>query len=348
MSRWIAIAGDITERRQAHEALQAAKNAAEAASRAKSEFLANMSHEIRTPMNAVIGMTELALITELTREQREYLATVRTSAESLLELLNDILDLSKIEAGKLEIDDVDFNLADVLRDTLKTLAVKAHTRGLELVSHLPMEIPQDLRGDPVRLRQILVNLIGNAVKFTEQGEVVVSVEEQWRTGDEIGLHFSVRDTGIGIPSDKLGKIFEGFTQADASTTRQYGGTGLGLTITAELLRLMHGQVWVQSQLGRGSTFHFSLRFKIAKHPRPRRPQTDTGQLAGRTVLAVDDNATNRRILTEMLKHWGVQVTTAHDAETALACLETAATRNETFDLVLLDAMMPGRDMLRGR
>ena len=246
--RWLSIDVDITRRRQTEESLRAAKEQAESNARTKSEFLANMSHEIRTPMNAIIGMTELVRTTELTPEQKDYLRTVQTSAESLLQLLNDILDLSKVEAGKLEIDEVDFNLAETVRDTLKTLAVKAHEKGLELAAHMPMDLPQFVSGDPIRLKQILFNLVGNAIKFTEHGEVVVEVELQWTTEDEIGLHFAVRDTGIGIPKKKLNKIFEAFMQADSAITRHYGGTGLGLTITAELVRLMQGKVWVESNI----------------------------------------------------------------------------------------------------
>jgi len=343
LTRWISIDMDITKHRQTEEALRRAKEQAEASSRLKSEFLANMSHEIRTPMNAIIGMTELALTTHLTPQQREYLETVQSSAESLLQLLNDILDLSKIEAGKLVIEQVDFNLAEVIRETLRALAVKAHEKGLELVAHVPMDLPQHLRGDPVRLRQILFNLVGNAVKFTERGEVVLDVEEQWRSDEEVGLHFAVRDTGIGIPPEKLNRIFEAFTQADSAITRRFGGTGLGLTITAELVRLMGGKIWVQSAVGKGSTFHFTLQLKLAPSPAPPADRPEVAQLEGRRVLVVDDNATNRRILDELLRHWKLQPTLADSARAALDELEEASRCDQPFDLVLLDAMMPEMD-----
>ncbi len=342
VTRWIAIGTDVTQRHQAMEALAASKEAAEAASRAKSEFLANMSHEIRTPLNAIIGMTELALGTKLTREQREYLTTVRMSAESLLELLNDVLDLSKIEAGKLSIDHVDFNLADLLRDTVRALAVRAHAKGVEIACHVPMNVPQWLRGDPVRLRQILVNLVGNAIKFTSQGEVVVTVEPQWQNDNEIGLHFCVADTGVGIPRDRLQRIFEAFEQADTSTTRQFGGTGLGLTITAELLRMMGGRIWVESQPGKGSRFHFSLTFPIVQDP-PEIRRAEMSELEGLRVLVVDDNATNRRILKEVLTHWRMQPTLVESGQAALDEIARRAREGPAFDVILLDAMMPGMD-----
>ena len=343
LARWIGIFSDTTRRRQAQEALEAAKEAAEAASRAKSEFLANMSHEIRTPMNAIIGMTELALGTELTAEQREYLLTVKQSSDALLRLLNDVLDLSKIEAGKLEIEWVPFRLADLLRETMKALSVRAAKKGLETAWHLPPEISDQLVGDPVRLRQILFNLVGNAIKFTKKGEVVVTVEPQWQTDTEIALHFAVADTGMGIPADKLQQIFEAVTQVDSSTSRRFGGTGLGLTISSQLIELMGGRIWVQSKVGKGSTFHFSLRFGLPETDEEPAEQPGRGQLAGKPVLVVDDNATNRRILKECLQNWGMEPTTALNGRSALAELRRAAGEGRPFSLVLLDAAMPKMD-----
>jgi PAS domain S-box-containing protein len=341
LTRWIAVQTDITRRRQTEEALLAAKHAAELNSRSKSEFLANMSHEIRTPLNAILGMTELALTTDLNREQRDYLQTVQSSADTLLQLLNDVLDISKIEVGKMEIEDADFNLAELIRETAKALAVRAHEKDLELAAHVPMDLPIYLRGDPTRVRQVLFNLVGNAIKFTEHGEVVVAVEEQWRNDEHVCLHFSVKDTGIGIPRERLQQIFESFTQVDSSISRRYGGTGLGLTISAQLLRLMNGKIWVQSKQGAGSTFHFTLQLKISK--RPDSIDLEPTQLQGKTALIVDDNATNRRILEEMLRHWGMKPTLSDAADGALRELEDAAQRNEAFDVVLLDAMMPKVD-----
>ncbi|MBC8873882.1 MAG: response regulator [Planctomycetes bacterium] len=343
VTRWVAIGSDTSVRRNAEDALATSRDVAEAASRAKSEFLANMSHEIRTPMNAIIGMTELALGTSLTREQQEYLATVKVSAESLLQLLNDILDLSRIEAGRLEIEEIDFNLADLLRDSMQALSVQADAKGLELIWHLPMDVPQALRGDPVRLRQVLVNLVGNAVKFTEHGEVVVDADKQWQSDVEVSLSFSVRDTGIGIPRERLEKIFDAFTQVDASTTRKYGGTGLGLAITAELLKLMHGRIRVESTLGQGSTFHFTLPFRLAEDRTVEHKRAAPEDIAGMPVLVVDDNTTNRRILQEFLSWWGFRPQSVDGAEAALEAMQAASDRGEPFSLVLLDVCMPRID-----
>ena len=339
LRRWIAIDSDITERHRTEEALRAAKKSAESTSRAKSEFLANMSHEIRTPLNAILGMTELALTTRLSAEQNDYLQTVQASAQTLLQLLNDILDVSKIEAGKLAIEEIEFNLADTVRDTLKALSVKAHEKNLELVSNVPLDMPQQVFGDPVRLRQVLFNLVGNAIKFTNAGEVVVSIEEQWRSDGELGIHVSVEDTGIGIPSDRLRSIFDSFTQVDSSMARKFGGTGLGLTITSQLLSLMNGRIWVRSEEGKGSTFHFSLPLKLSE-PASLGRSRDATLLAGKSALIVDDNETNRRILNDMLRHWDMRTTLADGAAVALKELENASRDDSPFDIVLLDGMMP--------
>jgi len=322
--------------------MKEAMNKAQEASRAKSEFLANVSHEIRTPLNGILGMTELALDTPLNSEQQEYLGMVKTSADSLLIVINDVLDFSKIEAGRLEMDSTEFSLRDCIESAVRPLALAADQKHLELITDVPTTLADGFIGDDGRIRQVLVNLVSNAIKFTDKGEVAVRVQTEVETDRNIVLRFTVSDTGIGIPPEKQQLIFEAFTQADGSTTRKYGGTGLGLTISSRLVALMDGQLLVESELGKGSRFHFTVQLGVPKDPASR-TLVNAVEMTGRRILIVDDNATNRRILRDGLRNLKMDVADVDSGRAALAEIRAAKQQGAPFELVLLDCHMPEMD-----
>jgi CheY-like chemotaxis protein/signal transduction histidine kinase/HPt (histidine-containing phosphotransfer) domain-containing protein len=344
LAHWVEA---VITRKTAADELAGAHARALEATRLKSEFLANMSHEIRTPMTGIIGMTDLLLETELSAQQRGFLGVVKSSAQDLLTLLNDLLDFSKIEAGRLQLQYVGFELREQLADALRSLALRAHRKGLELACHIPSSIPEHVSGDPLRLRQIVINLVGNAIKFTEHGEVVVRVTAESPAPDELALHVAVQDTGIGIPAEQQATIFEAFTQADGSMTRRYEGTGLGLAITTQLVQMMRGEIWVESRVGQGSTFHVTVRLGRDRQSAAGEATSVAGPLSlrGVPVLVADDNATARDLVLELLRSWHMQPTAVDGAESALAALRSAAGRGAPFPVAILDSSMPHMDGL---